>query len=148
MSSKPSGLRFSSVSSQTTQPQSVQPSANFAKTSTIAIVGKKPSTIVYTKNIKSSPSQIMQATKKLQANQSPYGNFYCIFFFYGIIVHAFSKTLCTTSDIFRQNSFKKKFKIQFQALIQTFQHQTKIYRWNSDMFYGIHHGQNHRVRKT
>ncbi|XP_031617693.1 uncharacterized protein LOC116337358 isoform X4 [Contarinia nasturtii] len=72
MSSKPSGLRFSSVSSQTSQPQPVKPSANFTKNSTISIVGKKPSTIVYTKNIKSSPNQTMQTTKKLQTNQSPY----------------------------------------------------------------------------
>lgn len=73
MSSKPSGLRFSSVSSQTGQPQSVKPSTNCTKTSTISIVGKKPSTIVYTKNIKTNPSQTMHATEKLPANQSPYG---------------------------------------------------------------------------
>ncbi|XP_055322389.1 uncharacterized protein LOC129578205 isoform X6 [Sitodiplosis mosellana] len=76
MSSKPSGLRFSSVSSQTSQQppqQPVKPSANnFTKNSTISIVGKKPSTIVYTKNIKSTPVQTMQTTKKLPANQSPY----------------------------------------------------------------------------
>ncbi|XP_055322384.1 putative uncharacterized protein DDB_G0271982 isoform X3 [Sitodiplosis mosellana] len=78
MSSKPSGLRFSSVSSQTSQQppqQPVKPSANnFTKNSTISIVGKKPSTIVYTKNIKSTPVQTMQTTKKLPANQSPYGS--------------------------------------------------------------------------
>lgn len=73
MSSKPSGLRFTSVSSQTSQPQPVKP-ANFqAKNSTIAIVGKKPATIVYTNSIKPTPT--MQTTKKLAANQSPYGNF-------------------------------------------------------------------------
>lgn len=75
MSSKPSGLRFSSVSSQTSQQQPVKSSTNFTKNSTISIVGKKPSTIVYTKNIKSSPIQTMQTTKKLSANQSPYGNY-------------------------------------------------------------------------
>lgn len=73
MSSKPSGLRFSSVLSQTGQSQIQAPSTSFSKNSTISIVGKKPSTIVYTKNLKSNPSQTMQTTKKMQGNQSPYG---------------------------------------------------------------------------
>lgn len=75
MSSKPSGLRFSSVSSQTNQqpPSVAKTAANFVKNSTISIVGKKPSTIVYTKAIKSNPPQTMQQTKKLSTNQSPYG---------------------------------------------------------------------------
>lgn len=77
MSSKPSGLRFSSVSSQTNQPppSTAKTAANFVKNSTISIVGKKPATIVYTKAIKSQPPQTMQQTKKLSTNQSPCGSY-------------------------------------------------------------------------
>lgn len=69
MSSKPSGLRFSSISSQ----QPIKPSS-LNKNNTISIVGKKPSTIVYTKTIKTIP-QAMQTTKKLSTSQSPYGKY-------------------------------------------------------------------------
>lgn len=82
MSSKPTGLRFTSVSSQTNQqPQQPlkTPAINSSKTTTISI-GKKPSNIVYTK--KPIPTQTMQTTKKLPTNHSPYGKILLICWYF------------------------------------------------------------------